>query len=175
MKKQTAVEWFIEQLTKNPLPQSKDEFIDGDLVDIINEAKEMEAKQRQEDKLTGMKEANELRLAQEKQMENLLNQNRMKTAVEQFLDAIKNQISLSNEHLEMIESYASQAKEIEKLQIIDAILEKAKEMEKQQIMGQKYTERQLDDAISFGITNGRKGDVTITDIDNFINSLNKQD
>jgi hypothetical protein len=159
MKKQTAVEWFIEQLTKNPLPQSKDEFIDGDLVDIINKAKEMEAKQRQEDKLTGMKEANELRLAQEKQMENLLNQNRMKTAVEQFLDAIKNQISLSNEHLEMIESYASQAKE----------------MEKQQIMGRKYTERQLDDAISYGINNGRKGDVTITNIDNFINSLNKQD
>ena len=33
----------------------------------------------------------------------------MKTAVEQFLDAIKDQIPLSNEHLEMIESYASQA------------------------------------------------------------------
>jgi hypothetical protein len=45
MKKQTAVEWFIEQLTKNPLPQSKDEFIDGDLVDIINKAKEMEKQQ----------------------------------------------------------------------------------------------------------------------------------
>jgi hypothetical protein len=43
--KQTAVEWFIEQLTKNPLPQTKDEFIDGDLVDIINKAKEMEAEQ----------------------------------------------------------------------------------------------------------------------------------
>jgi hypothetical protein len=42
------------------------------------------------------------------------------TAVEQFLDAIKNQISLSNEHLEMIESYASQAKEMEKQQIIDS-------------------------------------------------------
>lgn len=42
MEKQTAVEWFIEQLTKNPLPQSKDEFIDGDLVHIINKAKEME-------------------------------------------------------------------------------------------------------------------------------------
>jgi DUF4097 and DUF4098 domain-containing protein YvlB len=44
------------------------------------------------------------------------------TAVEQFLDAIKNQISLSNEHLEMIESYASQAKEMEKQQIIDATI-----------------------------------------------------
>ncbi|WP_395655891.1 hypothetical protein [Flavobacterium sp.] len=40
----------------------------------------------------------------------------MKTAVEQFLDAIKDQIPLSNEHLEMIESYASQAKEMEKEQ-----------------------------------------------------------
>jgi hypothetical protein len=40
--KQTAIEWFIEKLIKNPLPQSKDEFIDGDLVDIINKAKEME-------------------------------------------------------------------------------------------------------------------------------------
>ena len=44
----------------------------------------------------------------------------MKTAVEQFLNAIKNQIPLSNEHLEMIESYASQAKEMEKEQIMDA-------------------------------------------------------
>ena len=43
--KQTAVEWFIEQLTKNPLPQSKDEFIDGDFVDIINRAKEKEKEQ----------------------------------------------------------------------------------------------------------------------------------
>ena len=40
----------------------------------------------------------------------------MKTAVEHFLDAIKDQIPLSNEHLEMIESYASQAKEMEKEQ-----------------------------------------------------------
>jgi len=40
------------------------------------------------------------------------------TAVEQFLNAIKNQIPLSNEHLEMIESYASQAKEMEKEQIM---------------------------------------------------------
>jgi len=42
------------------------------------------------------------------------------TAVEQFLNAIKDQINLSQEHLEMIESYASQAKEMEKEQIIDA-------------------------------------------------------
>ena len=32
---------------------------------------------------------------------------------EQFLNAIKDQINLSQEHLEMIESYASQAKEME--------------------------------------------------------------
>jgi hypothetical protein len=44
----------------------------------------------------------------------------MKTPVEHFLDAIKDQIPLSNEHLEMIESYASQAKEMEKEQIIEA-------------------------------------------------------
>ncbi len=50
-------------------------------------------------------------------------QTKKQTAVEQFLDAIKNQISLSNEHLEMIESYASQAKEMEKEQIIDAFCE----------------------------------------------------
>tara|TARA_R110000868_G_scaffold17318_1_gene76213 strand:+ start:199 stop:408 length:210 start_codon:yes stop_codon:yes gene_type:complete len=42
------------------------------------------------------------------------------TAVEQFLNAIKDQINLSQEHLEMIESYASQAKEMEKEQIKDA-------------------------------------------------------
>ena len=36
-----------------------------------------------------------------------------------------------------------------------------------------YTEEQLDKAISWGINNGRKGDVTITDIDNFIQSLKK--
>jgi hypothetical protein len=45
----------------------------------------------------------------------------MKTAVEHFLDAIKDQIPLSNEHLEMIESYASQAKEMEKEQIYKAL------------------------------------------------------
>jgi len=42
------------------------------------------------------------------------------TAVEQFLNAIKNQIPLSKEHLEMIESYAKQGKEMEKQMIIDA-------------------------------------------------------
>jgi hypothetical protein len=51
-KQQTAVEWLIEQLTKNPLPQSKDEFIDGDLVDIIKEAKEMEKEQHEETALS---------------------------------------------------------------------------------------------------------------------------
>jgi len=37
----------------------------------------------------------------------------------------------------------------------------------------KYTERQLDEAIDWGIRNGRKGDVTIMDIDNYIQSLNQ--
>ena len=45
------------------------------------------------------------------------------TAVEQFLNAIKDQIPLSKEHLEMIESYAKQAKEMEKEQIMDAFKE----------------------------------------------------
>ena len=44
----------------------------------------------------------------------------MKTAVEEFLNAIKDQIPLSNEHLEMIESYALQCKEIEKEQMKDS-------------------------------------------------------
>jgi DUF4097 and DUF4098 domain-containing protein YvlB len=42
------------------------------------------------------------------------------TAVEQFLNAIKDQIPLSKEHLEMIESYAKQAKEMEKEKITEA-------------------------------------------------------
>jgi hypothetical protein len=42
--------------------------------------------------------------------------NKQQTAVEQFLNAIKDQILLSKEHLEMIESYAKKAKEIEKEQ-----------------------------------------------------------
>jgi hypothetical protein len=45
---------------------------------------------------------------------------KQQTAVDQFLNAIKDQISLSQEHLEMIESYASQAKEMEKKQIIES-------------------------------------------------------
>jgi hypothetical protein len=45
------------------------------------------------------------------------------TAVEQFLNAIKDQIPLSKEHLEMIESYAKQAKEMEKEQITEAFKE----------------------------------------------------
>ena len=43
------------------------------------------------------------------------------TAVEQFLNAIKDQIALSKEHLEMIESYAKQAKEMEKEQMWEYI------------------------------------------------------
>jgi hypothetical protein len=46
--------------------------------------------------------------------------NKQQTAVEQFLNAIKDQILLSKEHLEMIESYADQCKEMEKEQIISA-------------------------------------------------------
>jgi hypothetical protein len=55
----TAVEWFVGQM-----------FLQGYLNDspmtavninhFVRQAKEMEEKQRQEDKLTGMKEANEL-------------------------------------------------------------------------------------------------------------------
>jgi hypothetical protein len=44
------------------------------------------------------------------------------TAVEQFFNAIKEQIPLSKEHLEMIESYAKQAKEMEKEQIKEAYM-----------------------------------------------------
>jgi len=46
--------------------------------------------------------------------------NKQQTAVEKFLNAIKDQILLSKEHLEMIESYADQCKEMEKEQMIDA-------------------------------------------------------
>jgi hypothetical protein len=45
--------------------------------------------------------------------------NKQQTAVEQFLNAIKDQILLSKEHLEMIESYADQCKEIEKERMIE--------------------------------------------------------
>jgi hypothetical protein len=47
--------------------------------------------------------------------------NKQQTAVEQFLNAIKDQILLSKEHLEMIESYADQCKEMEKQQTRDDI------------------------------------------------------
>ena len=46
--------------------------------------------------------------------------NKQQTAVEQFLNAIKDQILLSKEHLEMIKSYADQCKEIEKERMIKA-------------------------------------------------------
>jgi hypothetical protein len=49
--------------------------------------------------------------------------NKQQTAVEQFLNAIKDQILLSKEHLEMIESYADQCKEIEKEKLEDAWVE----------------------------------------------------
>jgi hypothetical protein len=52
----TAVEWLVEELKKIG-------FLTNNIVEFENQvqiAKEMEEKQRQEDKLTGMKEANEL-------------------------------------------------------------------------------------------------------------------
>jgi hypothetical protein len=52
--KQTAVEWLIQELFNNGY------FPYGVPEDFVKQAKEMEEKQRQEDKLTGMKEANEL-------------------------------------------------------------------------------------------------------------------
>jgi hypothetical protein len=51
---ETAVEWLVQQLFNNGY------FPYGVPEDIVKKAKEMEEKQRQEDKLTGMKEANEL-------------------------------------------------------------------------------------------------------------------
>ena len=53
-KQQSAVEWLVQQLFNNGY------FPYGVPEDIVKKAKEMEEKQRQEDKLTGMKEANEL-------------------------------------------------------------------------------------------------------------------
>jgi hypothetical protein len=53
--KQTAVEFAVEQLEKF-IPAGNQIAIYA----ILEKAKEMEEKQRQEDKLTGMKEANEL-------------------------------------------------------------------------------------------------------------------
>jgi precorrin-6B methylase 2 len=55
-KQKTAVEWLVEELKKIG-------FLTNNIVEFENQvqiAKEMEEKQRQEDKLTGMKEANEL-------------------------------------------------------------------------------------------------------------------
>ena len=48
-----------------------------------------------------------------------MNNETKQTAVEQFLNAIKSQIPLSKEHLEMVESYASQAKQMEKEKMIE--------------------------------------------------------
>ena len=42
---QTAVKWLIQQLMNNPLPQSHNEFIEGDLADVIKKAKQMEKEQ----------------------------------------------------------------------------------------------------------------------------------
>jgi hypothetical protein len=62
------------------------------------------------------------------------------TAVEQFLNAIKDQIPLSKEHLEMIESYAKQVKEMEKEQVIDAYLAGYSATENQGDSEQYYNE-----------------------------------
>lgn len=48
--------------------------------------------------------------------------NKKQTAVEQLINAIKGQINLNKEHLEMLESYGNQAKQIEREQIEDAYL-----------------------------------------------------
>ncbi len=48
------------------------------------------------------------------------------TAVEKFLNAIKDQIPLTKEYLEMIDSYATQSKEMEKEQMISFYLEGCK-------------------------------------------------
>jgi hypothetical protein len=44
------------------------------------------------------------------------------TAVEKLINAIKGQIKLSQEHLEMLESYGNQSKKLEREQIEDAYL-----------------------------------------------------
>ena len=62
----------------------------------------------------------------------------MKTAVEEFLNAIKDQIPLSNEHLEMIESYALQCKEMEKEQMIEFAKKWGLTIEEREL---SYTER----------------------------------
>ena len=37
----SSVEWLIDQLKNIPLPQNHDEFTNGDIADIVNQAKEM--------------------------------------------------------------------------------------------------------------------------------------
>ena len=41
----TSVEWLIDQLTSIPLAKDKDEFTNGDIADIVNQAKEMREKE----------------------------------------------------------------------------------------------------------------------------------
>jgi hypothetical protein len=65
--KQTAVEFLVKEFSEI-LGQIKTEPMqDLLLVDAINRAKEMEKEQRKQEYLKGMKDANELRIAQEKQ------------------------------------------------------------------------------------------------------------
>jgi predicted GTPase len=59
----------------------------------------------------------QLREERKEKLKELMEKDKQQTAVEQFLNAIKDQILLSKEHLEMIESYADQCKEIEKERI----------------------------------------------------------
>jgi hypothetical protein len=56
--KQTAVEWLVDQV---------EDFITYIPTHISKQAKEMEKEQRNQEYLKGMKDANELRIAQEKQ------------------------------------------------------------------------------------------------------------
>jgi hypothetical protein len=60
--KETAVEFLLGQMFMNDILFSKT---------AIDKALEMEKEQKKQEYLKGMKEANELRLAQEKQMDNL--------------------------------------------------------------------------------------------------------
>jgi hypothetical protein len=71
--------------------------------------------------------------------------NKQKTAVEQFLNAIKDQILLSKEHLEMIESYADQCKEIEKEKLEDAWVEGFKNWNPSKTFEDYYNETYGDD------------------------------
>lgn len=59
-KKQTAVEWFFEQLLLYPLPKSKDELLKGDWSDIFEQAKQMEKEQREQDFIEGYKKRAEV-------------------------------------------------------------------------------------------------------------------